>query len=156
MAINEFQVFNEFAISIGEKKINLETDDVRMALITDAVTPSAPETTPTWAAGSSADYDGNEVSGTNYTAGGIALTAPALVLAAAVATYDDATDLVWSQSGTGFSDARWGILYSFADAAKSCIGFLDLGGDVGNVAGDLTIAFHTNGILTITVSDTIA
>ena len=156
MALGEFQVFNEFAISIGEKKINLETDDIRMALITDVVTPVATETTPTWAVGSSADYDGNEVSGTGYTAGGIALTAPELVLSGAVATFDATADLVWSQNGAGFDNARWGILYDFDDAAKSCIGFLDLGGDVGNVAGDLTIAFAVGGILTITVSDTIA
>ena len=150
MALGEFQVFNEFAIHIGEKKIDLELGTFKMGLVTSTLEPVA-TATAVWAT-----WSGNEVSGTNYTAGGIALTAPALVLAAAVATYDDATDLVWSQSATGFSTARWGILYSFTDAAKSCIGFLDLGGNVGNVAGDLTIAFHTNGILTITVSDTIA
>jgi hypothetical protein len=156
MALGEFQVFNEFAISIGEKKIDLENDSIKMALITDVVTPAATDATPMWAVGSGVDYDGNEVSGTNYVAGGTALTAPALTLLAAVATFDDATDLVWSQSGTGFSDARWGILYSDTSTAKNAIGFLDLGGDVGNVAGDLTIAFNTDGILTLTVSDTIA
>ena len=156
MALGEFQVFNEFAISIGEKKIDLETDSIKMALIDDTVTPTAADATPMWAAGSDVDYDGNEVSGTGYTAGGIALTAPELVLSGAVATFDATADLVWSQNGAGFDNARWGILYDFDDAAKSCIGFLDLGGDVGNVAGDLTIAFAEAGILTLTVSDTIA
>ena len=150
MAINEFQVFNQFAIHIGEKKIDLELGTFKMGLVTSTLEPVA-TATAVWAT-----WSGNEVSGTNYDAGGKALTAPELVLSGAVATFDATADLVWSQSGTGFSTARWGILYEDTAGSDEAVGFLDLGGNVGNVAGDLTIAFHTNGILTITVSDTIA
>ena len=150
MAINEFQVFNEFAIHIGEKKIDLELGTFKMGLITDVLSPTA-TSTAVWAT-----FSGNEVSGTNYDANGKDLTAPELVLLGNVATFDATADLVWSQSGTGFDDARWGILYESTADSDEAVGFLDLGGDVGNVAGDLTIAFHANGILTITVADTIA
>ena len=147
MAAGDFQVFDQFAIHIGEKAINLETDDIKLALITSTLAPNR-TATAVWGT-----YSANEVSGTGYTAGGASLSGPELILASNVATFDDDdSDITWSQNGAGFTDARYGILYSDTATTDEAIGFLDLGADVGNVAGDLVVSFNASGILTITVT----
>jgi len=154
MARGDLTVFNEFTISLGEKKINLETDTIKLALIDDTVTPLVTATAPQWGAGSDQDYDANEVgTGGGYVAGGFTLSGPELVRAGAVATFDDDdSDLALAQDGSGFTDAYWGILYSDTATNKECIAFIDLGGPVSEQAGPIAINFNASGILTITRS----
>ena len=155
MAQGTLTVFNEFTVSLGEKKINLETDTIKLALINDTVTPTVGATSPEWGAGSDEDYDGNEVSAAGgYTAGGFTLSGPELVLAGAVATFDDDdSDLSLAKdAANGFEDAYWGILYSDTAASKNCIAFIYLDGPVSEKAGPIAINFNASGILTITRS----
>lgn len=100
-----------------------------------------------------ATIDDNEVSGTNYTAGGETLANQVCSLAAGTVTFD-ADDIVWSQSGTGFSDARYAVVYysTGTPANDRVICYADLGGDVGNVSGDLTLEMNASGIWTLTNS----
>lgn len=150
MARGDFTVFNEFAVSIGEKKIDLETDTIKLALITNGVTPTANDATPQWGAGSGVDYDGNEVSTAGgYTANGLACANPALTRSGDTSTFDADDPAALSQNGSGFTNAYWGILYSDTATNKDCIGFLDLGGPVSEQAGPITITWNASGILTI-------
>jgi len=91
----------------------------------------------------------NEVSGTNYAAGGATLTSPAVTRSTNTVTFD-AADVVWTQSGAGFSTARKFVLYkSTGSAATSRLGsVVTADADVGNVTGDLTIAWSASGIWT--------
>lgn len=152
MARGDFIVFNEFLIFMGEKLINLETDDFRLALIDAVITPLVDTSNPTWEVGSSQDYDGNEVStGGGYPAGGMVMSGPELIRATAVATFDDDdTNFSLSQNGSGFTDAKWGILYSFTATLNNAVGFLDLGTALSEVAGPLNFNINASGILTIT------
>ncbi len=156
MAAGDFTVFNELTISLGEKKINLETDTIKLALIDNVITPLVDTATPTWDGTSSQDYDGNEVApidGVEYVAGGVTISGPELIRAAAVATFDDDdSNISIAQDAGGFTNARWGILYSDTATAKNAIGFLDLGAVVSQVAGTLAINWNASGILTITRS----
>ena len=154
MARGDLTVFNELTISLGEKKINLETDTIKLALIDNVVTPTAADATPMWGAGSGVDYDANEVgTGGGYVAGGLTISGPELILAGAVATFDDDdSNLSLAQDPSGFTDAYWAIMYSDTAANKDAICFIDLDGPVSEVAGPIAINFNASGILTITRS----
>jgi hypothetical protein len=154
MARGDLTIFNDFTISLGEKKINLETDTIKLALIDNVVTPTVTAASPQWGVGSDEDYDANEVStGGGYVAGGFTISGPELVLSGAVATFDDDdSNLSLAQNASGFTNGYWGILYSDTATNKECIGFLDLGGPVSEVAGPININWNASGIMTITRS----
>lgn len=93
--------------------INLEdgTATIKIALVTSAYTPSAAH-----------DYFNditNEVSGTNYTAGGNACATPIVSLASSIVSFSVASPAAWAQSGTGFTDARRAILYQDTGVAAT-------------------------------------
>lgn len=152
MARGDVTIFNEALISIGEGKVNLETDTFKLGLIDDAVTPLADTVNPTWDGDSSQEFDGNEVSTDGgYPAGGLTISGPELVRSENVATFDDDdSNLSLDQDGSGFTDAYWGILYSDTATAKNAIAFIDLGGPVSEQAGAININFNASGIFTIT------
>jgi hypothetical protein len=147
MARGDLTVFEEFALTIGEKKIAFGVDDFKVALIDDTAAPTAADATPTWS-----DYSANEVSGTNYTAGGYTLTGDSWTEAGGVATFDDTGNVTWSQHASGPTDIYWGILYSDTSSNDDCICFIDMGGPISLVDGDISITWNASGIFTITVS----
>jgi hypothetical protein len=91
----------------------------------------------------------NEVTGTNYVAGGATLASVTLTRSTTTVTFD-AADVVWAQSGSGFSTARKFVIYrSTGTAATSRLfSVVTADADVGNVTGDLTIAWNASGIAT--------
>lgn len=95
----------------------------------------------------------NEVSGTNYTAGGNACASPTWTGpdGSGVLTFDASDPATWSQHASGFSNARRAILYydTGTSTTSRLVGYSnDFGADVGNVAGDLTVTFNASGIYT--------
>ena len=91
----------------------------------------------------------NEVTGTNYIAGGVTIGSPTLTRSTGTVTYD-AADVVWTTSGTGFSNARKFVLYKSTGTASTSRLFsvITADNDVGNVTGDLTIQWNASGIAT--------
>ena len=92
----------------------------------------------------------NEVTGTNYTAGGDSLASKTLNLSGGTVTFD-AADITWSQHASGFTDSRRLIVYydSGVDATSPLIAYsADFGADKGNVAGNLTMGCNASGIIT--------
>jgi hypothetical protein len=91
----------------------------------------------------------NEVTGTNYTTGGAALGSQTLTRSTTTVTFD-AADVVWTQSGAGFSTARKFVVYRFnaTPANAPLFSVVTADADVGNVTGDLTIAWNASGIAT--------
>jgi hypothetical protein len=91
----------------------------------------------------------NEVTGTNYTAGGATLASVTLVRATTTVTFD-AADVVWTQSGAGFSTARKFVVYRSTGVGTTSRLFsvVTADADVGNVTGDLTIQWNVSGIAT--------
>jgi hypothetical protein len=156
MAQGDFQVFNELEHACKDGRINLETDAIKLALITAVVTPTQNDATPAWGASSGVDYDTNEVSTAGgYAAGGLACANPAVTRSGAVTTFDADNPAVIAQDASGFTDARWGILYSDTATNKDAIGFLDLGTAVSEQAGSVTIQWNASGIFQTTVADTL-
>jgi len=146
MALGDFTLFEEFAKQMGTSEHDFGTDAIKVGLVDDTATPLATATTPQWDS-----WSANEVSGTNYTAGGDEIDNDTYTEAAGVASLAG-DDCAWLQSGSGFADARWGIVYNDTHTNDMAIGFVDLGGDVGNVAGDLSIEWTGGVVFTHTVS----
>lgn len=126
---------------------NLDTggDDLRCMLVDSTRAPVKASDITT------VDIDDNEVTGTNYTAGGFDMSNQVITLSAGSLMFD-ADDCSWSQSGAGFSDARYAVVYYYTGtpANDRVICYADLGGDVGNVSGDLTLEMNAAGIWVLT------
>ena len=152
MATGTVTVFNEFTESIGDGRIDLDTDTFKLALIDNVVTPTVDAATPAWDVSSDENYDGNEVNNPDfggYVTGGVTLTSVIWDRTAAVTKFD-AADVVMTQNASGFTNAYWGIIYSETATNNDAIAFIELGGPVSQVAGPVTIAFNDGGILTST------
>ena len=140
-SITKYHSWQELQLN-GTAVIDWDTDTIKVALATASYTPSA----------STHDYFNditNEVSGTNYTAGGDTIDNISVSESGGTTTVDG-DDVAWLQSGTGFSDARYAIIYKSTGTAATSplVGYIDLSTDKGNVSGDLTIQFNASGIFT--------
>lgn len=115
-------------------------DDIKVAITTNTYAPNQ-DTHDFF------DDITNEVTGTNYTAGGTAIASQLLTRSTGTVTFDG-NDVVWTQSGAGFTNGRKFVVYrnSGAAATSRLFSVVTADQDVGNVAGDLTLAWHTNGI----------
>ena len=148
MARNDWVTFEEFSLDLANGVHNLGSNTFKVALIDNTDTePVAGTATPRWA-----DFSGNEVSGTGYTAGGATLSGTSTAEAAGVTTFDDTGNVTWSQNGAGPTDIYWAVLYNDDAADDQAVGFLDMGGPVSLADGDVSITWSESGILTITVT----
>ncbi|MGB8274058.1 MAG: hypothetical protein WCF16_02180 [Alphaproteobacteria bacterium] len=122
--------------------VDLDTDTLKIMLTTSVYSPAQATD------GYKSDVS-NEVSGTNYTAAGAALSGKTVTLASGTVTFD-ANDVTWLQSATGFSNARKAVLYKDTGVATTSrlIAYADFGADKGNVSGDLTLQMDAAGIIT--------
>jgi len=91
----------------------------------------------------------NEVTGTNYSAGGSAITGKTISRTTGTVTFDG-NDIVWTQSGAGFSNGRKFVIRRITGSAATerLYSVITADSDVGNVTGDLTLAFNAAGIAT--------
>lgn len=121
------------------------TDHFYIAICDDTASPAASTATPTLG-------DFTEVgNGGTYTTGGTDLGTLADLVSEAdgTMTFDSATNPTWAQDAGNDTDAYWGVIYNYTDAAHDALAFVDLGGPVDMSAGDLTITWNASGIFTI-------
>ena len=159
MAQGTLALFDEFAESIGDGRIDLDTSTFKVAFVTLQVggTPSIAKTdaVPCWGAGGTTNLSTSEVSaGGGYTAGGDALASVTWGQTAGVATFD-AADYVWTSSASGDpATIKTAVIYSDTAANKDCVGFVDMTADgttaISLLAGDVTITWGAGGIFTVT------
>jgi hypothetical protein len=95
----------------------------------------------------------NEVSGTNYTAGGNTCASPTWTGpdGSGVLTFDATDPAAWVQHASGFSNGRRAVLYydTGTPGTSRLVGYTDdFGADSGNVSGDFSVAFNAAGIYT--------
>lgn len=135
-------IYNGFKAKIMNGSIDLDTDTIKVALVTSTYTPNI-DTHVFFS-----DVT-NEVSGTGYTAGGA-------TLASATVTQDDtndkgvfdANDVSWT---TATITARGAVLYKSTGTASTSplIAYVDFTTDKTSTAGTFTIQWSANGILTL-------
>ncbi len=104
------------------------TDTYKIALYTSTATLSA--ATTVYAAT-------NEVSGTGYTAGGVALSGFATSIDTGVSILDFTTDPSWT---TATITARGALIYNSSKTNKA-VAVLDFGSDISSTAGTFTVQF---------------
>ena len=128
MAQGTLALFDEFAESIGDGRIDLDTDTFKIAFVTLQVggTPTIAKTdaSVTW----------------GQTAG--------------VSTFDAANN-VWTSAASGDpATIKTAVIYSDTAANKDCIGFIDMTVDgttaISLLSGDITVSYGATGIFTVT------
>jgi hypothetical protein len=121
------------------------TDHFYCAICDNTATPTAAFATPTLS-----DFTEVGTSGT-YVSGGTDLGALSALVTEAdgTMTFDSTTNPTWAQDASNDTDAYWGLIYNYTDAAHDALAFVDLGGPVDMSAGDLTITWNASGIFTI-------
>jgi hypothetical protein len=122
--------------------VDLDTDTIKAMIVTSAYTPSK-------ASHVFRSSVTNEVTGTGYTAGGIALGTKTVALASGVVKFD-ADDITILQNAAGFANGRTVVLYKDTGnpATDPLIAYGDMVSDKGNVSGDLTLIMDAAGIIT--------
>ena len=116
-------------------------DTFRVALYTSSATMDATTT---------AYSVTNEVSGTNYTAGGEAITIVTAPTSTSTTAWLDFTDVTWA---TSTITARGALIYNDTSSGNLAVGVLDFGSDKTSTAGNFTIVWpagdSTNAIIRI-------
>lgn len=135
-------IYNSFKSNIMNGSLDLDTDTIKVALVTSTYTPNQ-DTHEDFA-----DVT-NEVSGTGYTAGGNAL-------ANKTVTKDntdnegvfDADDVTWASSTI---TARGAVVYKDTGVASTSllICYLDFSTDQSSSSGDFTIQWNAEGIVNL-------
>jgi len=154
MAVGDIKWFGQGLHDLGSKLHNLSSDALKLGLITSATTPTVATAVPHFGGTGTTNMATNQVAaGTSYTAGGPTLSSVTWTVVSGVPTLRAAAVTV-AQDATGFTAARWGIIYNNTNAAKQCLAYVDLGSDRSIQAGSLTLDWSgaTDDILTITQS----
>lgn len=135
-------IYNNFKKLIMNGGIDLDTDTIKVALVTASYTPDQ-DTHDFF------DDVTNEVSGTGYSAGGASL-------ANKTVTADntdnegvfDADDVTWS---TSTITARAAVVYKSTGTASTSalICYIDFGSDKVSSAGNFVISWNSEGILNL-------
>ncbi len=149
MAWNLYDIFRRKQIANEATAVDLNTpggNGIKLAFVTSAYTPDQ-NLHDFWN-----DASANEVSGTNYTAGGNVCANPAVTMdGAGLVTFDADDPATWLEHASGFSNARRAVLYRDTGVAATAelIAYSDdFGADKGNVGGDLTASFAAAGVFT--------
>lgn len=138
-------LYGAFIDHLAQKRIDLDTDTIKIALVAAGYTPSL----------DTHDFFNdvtNEVVGTGYTAGGATLTGVTWTYNASTNTWTfDAADASWASSTIA---ARYAVIYVDTAGASSTdplIALIDFGEVVSSTAAPFTVAFAAGGIFTIQV-----
>lgn len=150
MAQGDITVFAQAKLDIGLKVHQLETDTIKLGLITSGVTPTETTSDPRWGSGGSTNLSSSQVTpGGNYSSGGPTIANNTYTLNSATTTFDG-DNISIAQNASNPTNARWGIIYNDTAAGKQALAFVDLGGATDLTAGDFSITWNASGIFTLT------
>jgi hypothetical protein len=133
-------IYTSFKRDIMNGAIDLDTDTIKVMLVTSSYTPSAAHT-------KRSDIT-NEVSGTGYTALGKTITTPTVTNVSTIGVFDG-DDLAWT---TSTITARGAVIFKSrggASSADELIAYLDFTTDKVSTAGTFTISWNASGILSL-------
>lgn len=140
MAVTASGLFVATFIDAGDTTqlaLDLDLETHKGALFSNSITPNF--TTDTAYAVS--PYDANEVTGTNWASGGVALTGTTFTGSSGALVFD-ATDV--SVASTTITNARCYLLYADALAGNNAILLVNFGADYSTVAGTFAIIWGSS------------
>ncbi|MCA1569758.1 MAG: hypothetical protein LC798_05435 [Chloroflexi bacterium] len=123
--------------------LDLDLETHRLALFSNVITPNFSTDT----AYGVAPYNANEVSGTNWAAGGVLLTGTTVTDSPAGTMMFDATDV--SVATTTLTNARCALIYADALAGNNAILLVNFGADYSTVSGTFGITWAAAGVATV-------
>jgi hypothetical protein len=123
--------------------IDLDLETHKVALFSNTITPNYSTDT----AYGVAPYNANEVSGTGWAAGGVALTGTTVSESPTGTLMWDATDV--SAASTTLTNARCALIYADALAGNNAIVLVDFDADYSTSNGTFGITWAAGGIFTI-------
>lgn len=123
--------------------VDFDDETHKIALFTSTVTPNFSTDT----AYGVAPYNANEVSGTGWAAGGVAITGTTLTESPTGTLMWDATDV--SVSGTTLTNAYQALIYADALAGNNAICLVDFGQNYSTSSGTFAITWAATGIFTL-------
>ena len=138
------QVFEQ----VWGKTFNWEADGINAALATSSYSVDQ-DTHDFWD-----DVSGSEAAGAGYTAKGVALTSKTVTGSGYSSNNIFALDAANATWGTSTITAQFAIVYynSGSNSTSSLICYQDNEANVSTTSGTFTVAWHTDGIVKITVS----
>lgn len=152
MAADAWIRYNGFSEYLGDGTIDMDNDTFKMQLHTSTYTPAVTHDVLT-------DLTNEVANGNGYTTGGVTLSGVTWTRSTTTVTFD-ATDAQWTASG-GSIVARYAVIYDDTPSGTPTDPLVayslldDTPADVTVADGNtLTIAFHANGILTLTGGQT--
>ena len=141
------KLYGSFIAKALNKEIDLDTDTIKVALLTSAYTPNQD------VHDYFDDVVANEVTGTGYTAGGATLTGKTVSYDAPTNTITfDADDVTLASSTI---TARYAVVYDATpatNATRPLIGYVDFTSDQSSTNGNFTITWDATGIVKVTVA----
>lgn len=146
MAAGSVTVYSPAALALGTAGFNLSTDTIMCALLGSGYTPNATSHSLY------SDVSAQEVTGTGYTQGGLALTSQSWTTSAGTATFT-AANVTWANSTI---TARYAVLVRRAGgslvAGDKLLAYVDLtgGGTISSTSAAFTIQWNASGIFTMT------
>jgi len=138
-------IYNSFKKKIMDGSIDLDTDNINVALLTNAYTPNIDTHT------FYSDVTGSEVAnGNGYTTKGKTLAAAAISIDTTNdLAYFDADDLTWA---TSTITARYALLFknSGVNTTSPLVAYVDFGADKTSDNGNFIITWSSAGVLKLT------
>jgi len=136
-------IYNSGRKDILAGNIDLLTDTIKVMLVTSSYTPNIDTDTKR------SDVT-NEVTGTGYTAGGVALASKAVTQNNTTNRGEfDCADIVINDAEI---TARGAVIYKSRgglSSADELVGYLDFGSDITSMGGDFKITINVLGLLNI-------
>lgn len=123
--------------------VDLDLETHKVALFNNSITPNFSTDT----AYGVAPYNTNEVTGTGWSAGGVALTGTTVTESPTGTLMWDANNV--AQTGVTVSNARAGLIYADALVGNNAICLVNFGADYSATNGNFNINWNAAGIFTI-------
>lgn len=145
MAAGDVTFFNSFVLAVGNKEHDLNSDDWRIGLVTNATVPAKTTAAPCWGAGGTTNFSTNEIAtGTSYT-GPIVMTSEAWVTSSNSQVWSAGKIGPIAQDAGGATNIAYGIIYNNTDANKRAAAFVEISstGAVSLVSGPLEIRWNS-------------
>lgn len=130
------------ALDTTQLALDLDLETHKVALFNNTPTPNFDTDT----AYGVAPYNANEVTGTNWPSGGVALTGTTITGSSGSMIFD-ATDT--SVSTVTVTGARCALIYADALAGNNAICLINFGADYAATAGTFLIQYNAGGIFAI-------
>lgn len=148
MATGDVTLFDQFLVDMGNGIHNLSSNSMKMAYVSNAVTPATTTSDPRWGAGGGTNMSTDEQTGGNYTAGGVVLASFAATLSAGAVKLDYNDPAQVATNASNPTAIYHAIIYNNTAAGKQCIASIELGGPINGVTQALTVTPNASGLAT--------